>query len=152
MEYIVEPKGSVLFVRLSLGDELFTGIKEACKKAGVSQGTITSCIGSLSKTSYTFVKSEAKSVTKMAYRDTIVSEKPNELISGQGTIGMSNGELDIHMHALMCDVDGTLFAGHMMPGNIVAATMEISIAVANTGRIAREFDQTLQFPLFQFKA
>ncbi len=149
MEYIVEPKGSTLFVRLSMGDELFSGIKQACKEAGVTQGTITSCIGSLSETHYTYVKS-ADTVTKMAYRDTIVTDKANELICGQGTIGMSGSELDIHMHALMCDIEGTLFAGHMMPGSIIAATMEISIAVSNSGRIAREFDQKLQFPLFQF--
>lgn len=151
MEYFLEKNGNFLFLRLGPGEKLIEGIKEACAEAGVEHGTITSCIGSLTKTSYTFVKTNAENITGIAYRDTIIANEPNEVISGQGTIGISGDKSTVHLHALMCDVDGKLFAGHMMPDCVVCATMEISIAVASSGKMVREFDQELRFPLFHFK-
>lgn len=151
MEFFVERNDSFLFLRLSPGEDLIEGIKGACAEAGVEYGTITSCIGSLKKTSYTFVKANPENVTGIAYRDTIVSIEPNEVISGQGTVGKFDGKADVHLHALMCDVNGQLLAGHMMPGCLVCATMEISIAIARSGRMVREFDDVLRFPLFHFK-
>lgn len=149
MEAFIQESAKTLFLRLEPGEELFQGIKDTCARFGICHGTITSCIGSLKQTSYTYVQRSAESTTGMSYRETIVSDVPNELICGQGTIGISDGKADIHMHALMCDVDGKLFAGHMMPGNLISATMEISIAVAD-GVIERSMDHTLKFPLFHF--
>lgn len=40
--------GRVMVARLYPGEDLLTGIGEACKKHGIKYGIITSCIGSLS--------------------------------------------------------------------------------------------------------
>ena len=152
MQALREPNAKAIFWRLEPGEELLDGIKAGCAKFGVTAGTITSCIGSLTKTAYTFVKSNPANVSKIAYRDTIVAEDPNELICGQGTVGLTDGKLDVHLHALMCDVNGKMFAGHMMPGSIICATMEISIAVAEAGQMKRGMDPIMQLPLFHFSA
>ncbi len=152
MECFTENKGSLFYLRLSPGEPFLEGIIEACTKNGIKYGSIVSCIGSLSRTAYTFVKDQADSITKIAYRDTIITDKPNELICAQGTVGQSaEGGYDIHMHALMCDTDGTLFAGHMLPGSVICATMEICIAATTAGELVREYDEQLHFPLFHFK-
>ena len=148
MESVIEKNGSFLFVRLAPGEELFDGILKACSDAGVKYGTIVSCIGSLSQTTYTMPRDEPKSITKIAYRDLMVASRPSELICAQGTIGSSEGGPDMHMHALMVDADGRLFAGHMAKGCIICATMEICIAVTESGEFVREYDETLHFSLF----
>lgn len=55
----------------------------------------------------------------------------------------------------MADVNGTLPTGHIMPGRIICATMEILSSVAETRYMLkvmiREFDDTLKFSLFYFK-
>ena len=152
MEYFLQKQSDTLFIRLAPGDLFLEGIQKACQKSDIRYGTITSCIGSLSRTAYTYVKADSSSTTGIAYRDTITTDKANEVISANGTIGLNtDGAMDIHMHALMVDIDGTMFAGHMMPGCVVCATMEISIAVAETGQMIREYDEVLKFPLFHFK-
>lgn len=150
MEFFTEAAGKTLFLHLHPGDGLMEGIKAACEKAGVKGGTVTSCIGSLKKTAYTYVKSDSANASGVAYRDTIVTDLPNEVICAQGTVGLRNGEVDVHLHALMCDVDGKIFAGHMMPGCAVCVTMEISIAIAEAGELFRDLDPVMKLPVFQF--
>ncbi len=152
MEIILQKNADIIFLRLEPGMELMEGIKAGCAAAGVKYGTIISCIGSLKQTAYTYAQRNPGNISGITYRHKIVTDKPNELISGQGTIGITDGEADVHLHALMCDVDGTLFAGHMMPGSIICATMEVSIAVAKDGTIEREFDPVMKLPIFHFSA
>ncbi|MGL4208637.1 MAG: PPC domain-containing DNA-binding protein [Candidatus Adiutrix sp.] len=150
MEGFLENNSSVLYLRLAPGMDLLEGIKNGCTEYGVQYGTITSCLGSLSQTAYTFVQRNPDNVSGIAYRKRIISDKPNELICAQGTIGLSGGEMDVHLHAVMCDVDGTIFAGHMLPGCLICATMEISIAPAMSGTIVRNIDEVMKLPLFRF--
>lgn len=151
MECFKEKRAEILYGRLEPGTDLFEGINEMCEQMGVKYGSIISCIGSLTKTTYTFVKRNEQSVVGIGYRDAQVLTQANELICGQGTIGLNNaGEREIHMHALMCDVDGNLIAGHLMPGCIICATMEIAIAIATEGTIVRSIDEKLKLPLFHF--
>lgn len=151
MQFFTETPGKFLFLRLEPGELLLEGILEGCAKAGVTYGSIISCIGSLKHTEYTYPMVYNESSAGIKYRETIKSDESNELISGQGTIGVSDGKADIHVHALMVDVNGKLFSGHMMPKCEVLVTMEIAIAVAETsGTMLRAIDPAMKLPVFQF--
>lgn len=152
MEGFLETATRILYLRLGPGTDLIKGIKEGCQQHNVQYGTVTSCLGSLKQTTYTFVRNEPESSSGIAYREPIITHKSNELICAQGTIGLSNNALDVHLHALMCDVEGSLFAGHMLSGCIVCATMEISISTASSGTIIRSVDAAMRLPLFHFSA
>ncbi len=80
----------------------------------------------------------------------IVLDAPVELISAQGTIGPNDGKRDIHLHCVMCDANGHFVAGHMLPGCIVCATVEVTILVASEGSIERSYDPVSQFSIFRY--
>jgi predicted DNA-binding protein with PD1-like motif len=151
MQSFLEPQGKILFLRLEPGEELMEGIRLGCFSAGVKAGTITSCIGSLNKAVYTYVKSDNSSPRGISYLEDISTDKPCELICAQGTVGLAEGEnFSVHMHGLMVDVDGKIFGGHLLPGSITCVTVEVSIAVAESGQMLRLMDKKLDFPLFHF--
>lgn len=152
MQTFLEPNAKTIFLRLERGEELMDGIKAGCAAHGVQSGCIISCIGSLDKTAYTYIKPNPANISGIAYRETFVIDEATELICGQGTAGLNDGKVDVHLHAVMCDFDGKVFAGHMMPGCIVCATTEIAIAVAEAGEMRRGIDPALNLPLFHFKS
>lgn len=146
MEYFMDDDNR-LFIRLQPGDGFLEGLLTACRETGVKGGSVTSCIGSLQRTVYTFGQKVGDAV---GHRAPLISDKPTEIICAQGTIGLTANTLDVHLHALMCDVDGNIFAGHMLPGSTVYATMEIAVALACNGHVERWMDPVVRHPVFHF--
>ena len=149
-EGFLQQSANVLFGRLAAGSDLIDGIAKLCIEHGVKYGAIASCMGSLSSTRYTYVYASPESPIGIAYHEPFISKKSAELLCAQGTVGIEENRLAVHLHAVLCDTDGTIFCGHMLPGSIVCATAEISILVASEGRIARSFDEQTQFSLFRY--
>jgi predicted DNA-binding protein with PD1-like motif len=116
----------------------------------VQCGSIVGCLGSLSKAVYTYVFPDPTQAVGVRYYEPFVMDAPSELISAQGTIGMNNGKRDIHLHCVLCDANGRFVAGHVLPGCIVCATMEVTILVAPEGSIERSYDPQSQFCIFRY--
>lgn len=151
MQMFFEKTPKILFVRMERDEDLMEGIQTACENAGVKYGTIVSCLGSLSKTVYTYIAYDEKSVIKTGFRDNITTDVPNEILAACGTIGLSDkGTFDIHMHAVMIEPDATIFGGHLMPGCRTLVTMEMAIAVTDSGTMTRVYDPLALIALFQF--
>ena len=149
VEGFVQDSTRMLFGRLSPGTDLLFGIDALCQKFGVECGSIVGCLGSLSRSVYTYVRPEPAHPVGIRYVDAVTLETPAELVSAQGTIGLNQGKRDIHLHGVLADANGNFTAGHMLPGCIVCATVELSILVVNGG-IERRFDEETQFCIFRY--
>ena len=153
MQMFFDKNPQMIFLRLERGEDLMEGIQAAFAKFGVKYGTITSCLGSLSRTVYNYIAYNDKSVTKTGFTENITSDVPNEVLAACGTVGVSEkGGFDIHIHAVMIEPDAKIFGGHLQPGCRVLVTMEMSIAVTESGTLTRVFDPDAQIALFQFAA
>lgn len=150
VEGFLQDGGQFLFGRLAPGTELFPGIDVLCEQFNVQCGSLVGMLGSLSRTVYTYVYPAPKQAVGIQYYEPFIMDAPAELISAQGTIGPNDGKRDIHLHGVLCDAHGNFIAGHMLPGCIVCATMEISILVAAEGSIVRSFDKESQFSIFRY--
>ena len=153
-ESFIQQNTPMVFARIQPGEELFSSVYRICEEHGIQSGAVVGCIGSLTKTTYTYVAEIEDSPLGIGYLETKVLHRPTELLSAQGTIGRNKdtNQLDMHMHALMIDTDAKITAGHLLPGCIVCATIEMVIAVAQDGSIVRGMDPALGVPVFLYKS
>lgn len=151
-ESFVQKSADILFLRVGPGEELFKSIFEACKEHGVTSGSVISCLGSLAKTTYTYIADSKDSPLGVKYLDTVVYERPVEVICAHGTIGLNKdtGELDMHMHAMFVNSEPKLLAGHLLEGCTACATLEIAIAISRDSSIVRGMDPQLNLPVFRY--
>ena len=151
MQMFFDKNPQMLYLRLQRYEDLFEGIQAACTKYGVKYGTITSCLGSLSKTVYNYIAYDEKSATKTNFCDTITTDIPNEILTACGTIGVSEkGGFDLHMHAVMIEPDARIYGGHLLPGCRSLVTVEMSIAITDAGTMTRIFEPDVRVALFNF--
>jgi predicted DNA-binding protein with PD1-like motif len=136
-------------IRVVPGSDVIEGIEEACRKLGLRAGAIISCIGSLQRASV-MIAVPLNNKIGAGYSEPILLEGPLELLSGQGTIGQGEqGEISVHMHAVMSDREGHLHGGHMVKGkNPVLITCEILLAEIQGIQIRRGFDPDTDMKLF----
>lgn len=140
--------GRVVVARIYPGEDLVTGIGEACKKHGIKYGIITSCIGSLDSLylQYYFEPKDPMNDPFGADRD-LVLKKPTVLISGQGLIceNQTDGSIDVHLHAVMRDNDGKVYGSHIpVGGNIAQYTIDVAILEVSDMRLLRVWEEETQ--------
>lgn len=149
---VVSTGGRVIAGRLLPGTDLICGIEKICKDNNVSYGVILSAIGSFSKVRYLYVRPDESSKTGIKYGEPTVYENAVELLSGQGMVGLTDeGEMSVHFHGLMVNTNGEIIGGHFVKdGNIVLATIELTIMEFGGIELRRRFDTETEFPLFNF--
>ena len=139
--------GRVMVARLYPGEDLLTGIVEACKKHGIKYGIITSCIGSLSSVylKYYYEPKDPVNDPFGSDRD-LVSDEPVVLISGQGLVCENrDGTMDVHLHAVMRDNKGNVYGSHIPAGgNIAQYTIDVAVIEVNDMRLMRLWDEETQ--------
>lgn len=135
--------------RLTKGVDLFEGIKQVCEEHDIKTASFQ-CLGSLSKVG--FVQIESKEDGGLQYSPPIYVNRPAELLSGTGFIGLdAEGELDVHYHGVYVDDTGKISGGHFLEGeNPTAVTVEYIIQPINNVRLERGIDADWQLPVFQF--
>jgi len=131
----------VVVIRISPGSDVIEGIAEACKTLNIKSGSVISCIGSLRRTSF-MIAVPLNNKIGAGYGNPIRVEGPIELLSGQGTIGQEeNGELFVHLHAVVSDKDGCLHGGHVVKGeNPVLITCELTVAHIEGIQLTKSYD------------
>lgn len=138
----------VVIARILPGEDLVTGISEACKKHGIKYGIITSCIGSLDAMylQYYFEPKDPVNDPFGADRD-LVSKEPTVLISGQGLVceNEEDGSIDVHLHAVMRDNHGKVYGSHIpVGGNIAQYTIDVAIEEVGGIKLIRAWDDETQ--------
>lgn len=135
--------------RLTKGVDLFEGMIQVCEKYGIQTATFQ-CIGSLARVGY--VQLQQNDNKQLSYTDPIYVEKPVELLSGTGFIGLDlNEELYVHYHGLFVDIGGNISGGHFLHGeNPTAVTIEYILQSTKEIHLQREVDPIWNLPVFQF--
>jgi len=119
--------------RLSEGMDLLESLKKVVEEHGIRGGEI-SLIGSLKKVRIGYYsRSEGKYIVKEG-------EGFFELVSCMGNISWRDGEPVVHIHMAAASLDGKIYLGHVLEGNIVDATVEYVIHVFRDG-IERRYDE-----------
>lgn len=149
IESVKGTSNQVVMGRLTKDVDLFEGILEICKEHGIQTATFQ-CIGSLKRVG--MVQISQTSEGEIGYTDTIHIEKPVEILSGTGFIGLDvNGALDVHFHGLIVDPDGNITGGHFLRGeNPTAVTIEYTLTSVEGVHLQREIDDYWQLPVFKF--
>lgn len=137
-----------LILRIYPGEDLVSGIEEACKKHGIKYGIICSCIGSLESLylQYYFEPKDPINAPFGPERDLIL-EEPTVLISGQGLVceNENDGTIDVHLHAVMRDNKGKVYGSHMPKGgNIAQYTIDVAILEVADMRLLRVWEEETQ--------
>lgn len=138
--YVKQLETGVLAVRLVRGEEICKSIEHVCRVYAVRGGTVmgigttdSAVIGvyNLSKKAF-----EGKEVNTFC-----------EIAGLSGNISVKDGECIAHIHAVLADADGKVYAGHLKSG-MASATAEIFIQ--KTDGINKFYDEKTGLNLFDF--
>jgi predicted DNA-binding protein with PD1-like motif len=139
-----------VFIRLSPGTDLISGIASACRERGLRSACVVSCIASLRRASY-FVVVPQENRVGGGYSEPLHVEVPVEVLSGQGSIGETeNGEIFVHLHAALSDGQGRVLGGHLIQGRCpVLITSEIVILPLDGAGLKRSYDSEVDMPILK---
>lgn len=132
---------SKILVRLDPDEEVVTSIGEVCKAENVRLGNVSG-IGAVNKATVGLFKPDSKE-----YFSTTM-EKPFEITALTGNVSEMDGELYLHLHITLADIEHNAFGGHLNEA-IVSATAEIWIDVVD-GTIDREFSDKIGLNLLKY--
>lgn len=128
MYFFLTKDKEFLVIRLAQGDMLLESIEEAAKQAGVTDGYIASCIGTLDIAKLHLVMTT--SYPPVETYPTIVG--PIELNSASGIL--ADGKL--HAHVMLSD-SNRCYGGHLEPGSRILYLGEVVLRVFSDDRMKR---------------
>jgi len=150
IEGVCGTAGKVVIARILPGSDMIEGIEEACGQNGIKCAYV-SCIGSVRETGYMYLKEKPETKLGAGYGE-MKKEGLSELVSCSGFVGQRDGKYDSHFHATLCDLEGKVFAGHMVRGESpVLATIDVVIMEIGGVELARRDDQEIGLPVFSPK-
>ncbi|WP_031484239.1 PPC domain-containing DNA-binding protein [Maridesulfovibrio frigidus] len=133
--------GSKILVRLDPGEEIIACLSDICRKENIELGCVSG-IGAINKATVGLFNPE----TKKYFSTTL--EKYFEITSLTGNISRMNGDVYLHLHATLSDIDYNAFGGHLNAAT-VSATAEIWIDVVS-GAVGREFSEEIGLNLLKY--
>jgi uncharacterized protein len=108
--------------RLHPDEDLQAGIVQAFERENLSSASLVAAVGSVKRFNI-----------RLANADTTLTRENEmfEIVSLSGTIAreVGNFKIDSHLHISVADKHGNVLGGHLMPGNIVYTTAEITFLV-----------------------
>lgn len=133
--------GDSYLIRLDIGDEIMTSLKEVCVKEGIRVGSISG-IGTTNHAQIGLLDTHTKIYHPQEYTQDM------EIIGINGTVSEMNGESYLHIHIGLAPVNHEVIGGHLDYA-YVSAVAEIFIH-ALPGKTDREFSPTAGVNLLQF--
>ncbi len=132
-----------IFARFFEDEDLLETVALAAKQNKVSSGFFF-LIGTLKKAILGFYK-EGKYVP-------IEKDGPLEIVSCMGNISVKEkAELVVHGHIVVSDSKGDAFGGHVLPGCLTDATVELVLVEVERDALKREFDTLRNLYLLSLK-
>lgn len=115
--------GRIIAATLEPGEQLVTRIEEICAEHGVQTAAITSVVGTISElylrnprdTTTLPISEEHEFADEI---DTVVLQRPMEILSIQGNVTTLDGELWAHCHGLFSEAGGNVRGGHIFRATI----------------------------------
>lgn len=142
----------IVSFRLEPGCDVLAGIEQVCRERGISCAVVLSAIGSLRRASL-FTAVPLPNKAGGGYGEPIAIEGPLELVCTQGTIGQEeDGELYLHLHAVVSDGSARSFGGHLIAGSApVLITCEVTLAVTAGVEALRRLDPAVEMKVLGFR-
>lgn len=149
IQAVLDSEKGRIIGRLQKDDDLLDGMKDVCRKFNVEAAQFQ-CMGPLMYATY--VQPNQSSEGELYYSSKIKTEKPIELLSGTGFIGIDQfGELDVHFHGVFVDCNHQIGGGHFIEGeNPVAITIEFILFPMRNVKMQRKNDEIHNVPVFHF--
>jgi predicted DNA-binding protein with PD1-like motif len=135
-------KANVLLIRLSDGDDLEDSLRNALKEENVTSGIVIGGVGMVRNAALSFY------VGKGEYK-TVPVEGAAELCALSGNVSALDGEVVIHLHAVVGRPGGGALAGHLSKGR-VNMTAEIAMLIVPQ-RLVRTSDPETGLRLLKFE-
>lgn len=117
----------VYALRLSPGSDLKMSLLAFAREHGLRAASIVTCVGSLQRAHLRFADQEKGTVLEGKY----------EIVSLVGTFSADAGG---HFHLSISDGQGHTIGGHLLDGNLVYTTAEITLLEATDLEFRREPD------------
>ncbi|MGB9134852.1 MAG: PPC domain-containing DNA-binding protein [Candidatus Bathyarchaeia archaeon] len=132
MKAIESKTEKVVFARFFEGEDLIETVAETAKQNDVDSG-------------FFFLIGTLKSAVLGYYENgkylPVEKAGPLEIVSCTGNVSTKEeGELVVHGHVVVSDRDAKAFGGHVLPGCLVDATVELVLVKIEDGILRREFD------------
>jgi len=113
------------------GEEIIDCLKTICKKSDIKLGSVVG-IGSTDKVTIGLLNTKTKKYQSKEFTG------DHEITSLIGNITMMNGEVYLHLHLTLCNVEHKAIGGHLTSA-IISATFEGIIEIME-GQITREYN------------
>jgi uncharacterized protein len=122
--------GNRVVVRIDKGEELVDCLKTICKELDIKLGGIIG-IGATTRATVGLMNTKTK---KYQSKEFIGDHEITSLI---GNITSMNGEVYLHLHIIICNVEHKAVGGHLTSA-VISATFEGMIDIMD-GQITREY-------------
>ncbi|MFA5104704.1 MAG: PPC domain-containing DNA-binding protein [Candidatus Margulisiibacteriota bacterium] len=138
----IEPKTGRFFSgRFEAGDDLLASLTDFCKEQSIRLGAFN-LIGAVRKAKLGYYDQEQKK-----YTGCVELNKKLEISSCMGNISIKDGEIMVHAHITLADMEGKAFGGHLMPGTEIFAA-EFFIQELTGAELVRGKDEKTGLPLW----
>ena len=129
-----------VIVRVDKGEELVDCLKTICKNLDIKLGSIVG-IGATDKITVGLMNTKTKKYQSREFTG------DHEIASLIGNISRMNGEVYLHLHVVICNVEHKGLGGHLSSA-VISATFEGIIDIID-GHITREFDDEVGLNLLK---
>lgn len=129
-------------VRIDKGEELIDCLKTICKTLDIKLGSIIG-IGATDKITVGLMNTKTKKYQSKEFTG------DHEITSLVGNITTLNGEVYLHLHVTICNVEHKALGGHLTSA-VISATFEGIIDIID-GQINREYNDEVGLNLLSLK-
>ncbi len=127
-------KDGTAVVKMDMGEDYLTALKEACSSLPGTGVVVVSSIGQFSSVSLGYYKGKGD------YSPS-VKDGPLELLNVSGIISKEKDGPFPHLHAIVGDKDKKVFGGHLL-GGTVGLTAE-SVLLVLSAEMTRKMNETM---------
>jgi hypothetical protein len=131
-----------VMVRIDKGEELIDCLKTICKTLDIKLGSIIG-IGATDKITVGLMNTKTKKYQSKEFTG------DHEITSLVGNITTLNGEVYLHLHVTICNVEHKALGGHLTSA-VISATFEGIIDIID-GQINREYNDEVGLNLLSLK-
>jgi predicted DNA-binding protein with PD1-like motif len=129
-------------VRIDKGEEIVDALKTICKKLDIKLGSIVG-IGATDKVTIGLLNTKTKKYQSKEFTG------DHEIAPLIGNISMMNGEVYLHLHVTLCNVEHKAVGGHLTSA-VISATFEGFIDIIE-GQVTREYNDEVGLNLLSLK-
>ncbi len=126
-------------VRIDKGEELVDSLKTLCKKLDIKLGSIVG-IGATEKITVGLMNTKTKKYQEKEFIG------DHEIASLIGNITTMNGEVYLHLHVTICNIEHKAIGGHLSSA-VISATFEGIIDIID-GEVSRQYNDEIGLNLF----